>query len=664
MRPALAACFLAVALVAFVPAVALAQDGGFAVVPATLPFDETRYLAIAPGDMDGDGDLDLLVAYGDTPIGGLPTLYHVELYRNDGINALGRLALARVPFPVAPFDPPLFGRPPSVSLSWADVDGDGDVDAFVGTHWASSVFRNDGGTFDETSPVLRFLEFRGDHRGMAKRSSAWADLDNDGDVDLATTATFGSPYAWYTADTTRVVIYHNDGGTLSLADSTRFPVLRPTDIGLAWGDLELDGDLDLLAIDRGAACDHHIGSLAGECLVLYRNDDGTLTDLGLDFPEVQYADADFGDYDSDGDLDILLVGHMFNNEPPYYFYDRAIIYRNDGSAFTPDTLAFPFAYDEYYFDLDQGRWADYDGDGDVDILIGGTVDDYGGPGQDFGSVAFVFSNEGGTFTLRAALDAPTYFGATAWADMDSDGDLDLMVVGSRFNRPGQGMDMITRLYRNDSLTPNAPPSPPGGLTATVTAPDAVTLSWAPGTDDHTPPEALTYSLRVATVDGQDIVSPHARPGGGRLVAEPGNVSLNRTWTLRALAPGTYTWAVQSVDNAFNGGGFAEGGTFTVGVVATDAGTPGQAVLLLAPNPTAGAARASLTLPIAAHATVEVVDALGRRVATLANEPLGAGAHAWSLEAERLTAGVYTVRARLVPAGGEASVLVGRLVVIR
>ena len=74
----------------------------------------------------------------------------------------------------------------------------------------------------------------------------------------------------------------------------------------------------------------------------------------------------------------------------------------------------------------------------MDILIGGTVDDYGLPGEDFGAVAFVFSNEGGTFALRAALDAPDLFGATAWADMDLDGDLDLLVVGLRSNGPAAG----------------------------------------------------------------------------------------------------------------------------------------------------------------------------------------------------------------------------------
>ena len=94
-------------------------------------------------------------------------------------------------------------------------------------------------------------------------------------------------------------------------------------------------------------------------------------------------------------------------------------------------------------------------------------------------------------------------------------------------------------------------------------------------------------------------------------------------------------------------------------------TAGEAVpesrlaLAVAPNPVAHTARVTLTLDAPTHASVRVLDALGRAVATLADGPLAAGGHTLSLDAARLPAGVYAVVATV---GGERSVT--RVTVVR
>jgi hypothetical protein len=71
---------------------------------------------------------------------------------------------------------------------------------------------------------------------------------------------------------------------------------------------------------------------------------------------------------------------------------------------------------------------------------------------------------------------------------------------------------------------------------------------------------------------------------------------------------------------------------------------GRAALEVWPNPSGGAFKVSLTLAKAADAEVAVYDALGRRVAVLHAEPLGAGERRFRFDGSGLPAGLYVVRA--------------------
>ena len=182
-------------------------------------------------DADADGDLDLYVASGGVEAGVRSELLRDRLYRNDGglrfVDATAE-ALPDV-------------RRSSSCVAAADFDRDGDVDLFVGTrvdpgrfpHSAPSVLlRNDGGRFTDVASAL--LPAAGE-LGMVT-AAQWTDLDGDGWLDLAVAA------SWQPAR-----VLGNDGGKAMVdrTDALGLGALRGQWQSLAAADLDGDGDVDL-----------------------------------------------------------------------------------------------------------------------------------------------------------------------------------------------------------------------------------------------------------------------------------------------------------------------------------------------------------------------------------------------------------------------------------
>jgi hypothetical protein len=540
---------IAIAAFSFVPA-AVAQTSFTEVTPTTGTLwvtnaDEDFWInAVAPADVDGDGDVDLAVL-------GFYVVYFGEvtdqlvIFKNQGPDANGRWVFAEETVPLGP----LWAG--ASDLAWADYDNDGDPDLAVGSEGAMALYRNEAGTLSTTTTVLPAYSEDSSYEGSYDlRSITWADADNDGDLDLLVPSVLDLGTFEYSTKLLR-----NDGpdgvGGWTFTDTAA--TIDPTSHAQsAWADDDGDGDLELFLTN--------VDPYSGLGFVKrYRNDAGAFTGQDLLGITVEHGLADWGDYDGDGDMDVLVAGNIQETDGTFVTVLR--VYRNDGGTFTATTLPppDPGVPGAWWLDFHAATWADYDSDGHVDLLVTGS---YVGESEIRGG-SEVYRNIGGVFVpLGLALPAPVESigrgGAFGWFDLDNDGDLDYLVAGAYYVPGGNGLvEAQIHLYRNGAPASNAAPTSPNSLAAAPSG-NGVLLSWTPATDDHTPSAALTYDLVVHR-------SGSLLPMAQRL-PEPGNISAVTDWRLTNLPPGTYTWNVRGVDAAFRGGP-AGAGTFTIGPVA-------------------------------------------------------------------------------------------------
>ena len=168
--------------------------------------------------------------------------------------------------------------------------------------------------------------------------------------------------------------------------------------------------------------------------------DGSFTNVNAGLVGVEWGKLAWGDYDNDGDLDILLTGQSADGP-------TSRVYRNDGGSFTQAATLTPVY-------LSSAAWGDYDNDGYLDILLSGD----GVPSPNPTTVLYR-NNRDGTFTAVSAGLAGLSVSWAAWGDYDRDRDLDLLIMGYT------GQAAVTHLYRNESAVANARPTPPAGLAA-------------------------------------------------------------------------------------------------------------------------------------------------------------------------------------------------------
>lgn len=342
-------------------------------VPRVLTDAYAGAVSVHGGDLDGDGDIDLVSAHERVDhilmhenLGGTPTQFGLQVIRSPGPT----------------FDPTLdFAKTVFVT----DLDGDGDNDVAFGSEESDEIgwYVNNGAP--DPSFELRIIT-----GGILHvKQIVGADMDQDGDVDLLTTASVEQT----------VKIFWNDGAPEPTFTFTTLTNRANGARAVAVADITNDGLPDVLA---GSRYDNRVILFENQSIhrsAFFPADDRRVLDVRS---RMRHLDA--ADLDRDGDVDVVSVS---DNELLWHV--------NQGDI--PATFQTRLLTNE----LAQGRWvdlADVDGDGDVDAVAASTQD----------NSVYWFENQGAPafdFTRHLVTNAAAGARAALAADIDGDGDLDL-----------------------------------------------------------------------------------------------------------------------------------------------------------------------------------------------------------------------------------------------
>jgi len=342
-------------------------NGRFTDVTAVSGTGDTGYgMAAAAGDIDNDGDADLYVAnFGQD-----------TLYRNNGDGTFTDITT------VAGIDNALWG----IAAVYLDFDVDGDLDIFVVNYLiyevsmpqttykgivgyghprsyegtADILYQNNGdGTFTDIAEIAGVTN-PSEGRGMA---AVVCDYNQDGFPDI-----------YVANDTNRNFLYHNNGDGTFTDESLFIGVgydengVAEGSMGVDCGDYNGDGWLDFIVANSEKA-------------TLYKNEEGLFfvdatVESALQQPTLPFVGFSplFFDYDNDGHLDIFCTnGHpqdvieVLTDHETYAQRDQ--VFRNNGDGTYTDVSE---TAGTYFSETLVGRAAasaDYDNDGDTDIVV-------------------------------------------------------------------------------------------------------------------------------------------------------------------------------------------------------------------------------------------------------------------------------------------------------
>lgn len=415
--------------------------------------------------------------------------------------------------------PELFSDPGGQPNSWADVDGDGALDLFVGFRGRPNrLYRQDKGRFTDVAAQVGLADT------IETRAAAWGDFDTDGDPDL---------YVGFADGTTPARIYRNDNKGARFTDVAAQLGIALTGVSRqpVWVDYDGDGDLDLFAAFRD------------QPNRLFRNDGARFVDVskasGLDDPR-KTVGAVWWDFDQDGDLDVFVA----NQEG-----DANGLFRNQRGRFVD--VAAELGVAAAGRPKDEGgvgpAVADFDLDGDLDLFV-----------ANYGPSVLYRNDAGRAFvdvSKDVGLDVRTHVTTAAWGDLDADGRPDLYLAAFLADQP----HYRDWLFHNSHIVPRSTGSPVGTRFFEVLPDVLLTHDATHGVQfvDFDRDGALDLALTNNDAQGGHFLLRNADPANARglsvLVADQNGRLTRAGAEVRVYAPGTRQLLASGLVDA--GGGY-------------------------------------------------------------------------------------------------------------
>ena len=329
-------------------------------------------------------------------------------------------------------------------LTWVDYTNDGLLDLSLSGFQiinfngfpATAFYKNQNGVFvfDKQDQVT--YDVYGYTMGIngGQNNHSWGDFDNDGDQDFVIGGVdyYGNRH---------LSVFVNKDGNLSM-DTTQNALIPLFPCMVQWIDLQGDGYLDLVSI--GADSDGSLG------MKIYVNDSSNVLNLSSTWSNDEFGVTagafEFADYNDDNREDFAIIGNDASNN------SISRIFTNNGEKFVVanDNHDLKGVYSG------RPSWGDYDNDGDIDLLISGLfMDAVSGDPTPFSGLYYQ-NSEQFFLDTTVHIDSLGY-SFTEFGDYDGDGDLDLFSAGVSSNadvtsKVYDNLENIT----NHNFPPNKP----------------------------------------------------------------------------------------------------------------------------------------------------------------------------------------------------------------
>jgi len=382
----------------------IAQTDLFTLSPMSFGGFVTQGVAWA--DYDLDGDLDLFLSNGQKSY-----KFRNFLYNNNGNGTFSRIEN--------------IGEITSDSLisigcSWGDADNDGDPDLLVtnaptGFQYTPNIYyqNNGNGTFSKRTDLGKLTQT--DNKSYAV-AVGWTDFNGDGYVDV-----FGSS-ADFNGKPKANKLFQSVAASNFTTTSNQLTSASTGLSSFSWIDFEGDGDTDVITAGGSPTIPS----------ILWINDAGDFTPdtISVAVDSADSKGVSWGDMDNDGDFDLIITNYGPDAETPQVNY----LFRNDGINLNNQPVMTLLSGNAVMQDADfsnTSSWGDVDNDGDIDLFVGND----GGASDGFKSRLYLNDGTGNfTSVSSIAADSATFVYSCAFADADNDGDLDLMTGRDGANR--------------------------------------------------------------------------------------------------------------------------------------------------------------------------------------------------------------------------------------